>query len=178
MKILYFLIAALIIKFLLNLSRYLQCKWYLSKYQNYITNPEWGFVGDSPQIINLFKNAGIKDVVVTNVEFIGFGHFQSSHPSVFENLTVTRNDVVGAALNMFHKSIGVYRSRMLETINPLYWLEFIIFLPKHLLNYIGISPESIFIKIIQIIYWLLVFLFGVYREDFEGAIREWITNLF
>ena len=175
------MLAILVIKFLINLSRYIQCKWYLSRYQSHIKKPAWEFVEHSLQIVRIFKGAGVEDVTVSNVEFIGFGHFQSSRPSVFSNLTVTREDVVGAVLNMFYKSIGVYRSRMLETINPLYWVELIIFLPKQALNYIGIPPESAVIKIAQIIYWMLAtiasFLIGIYRADFENIIRVWITSL-
>ena len=181
MSILYLFLAILAIKFLINLSRYVQCKWYLSKYHGYIDKSTWGFVEHTLQIVRIFKSAGVEDFTVSNVKAIGFGHFQSSRPSVFNNLEVKREDIVSLVQRMFYQSIGVYRSRMYETINPLYWIELIVFLPKHALNYIGLSLDSVVIKTTQIIYWALAtiasFLIGIYRADLEIIIRDWIANL-
>ncbi len=179
-NILYFFIIILIIKFVINFSRYWRCKNYLAKYEEYFKNPDWKFVQNSVQIVELLKNAGIEDSVVTAVEPIGFGKIQSSHPSVFDNLTTIREDVVGLVLLKFHKAIGVYRSRMLETINPIYWVELAIFLPKHILSYLGVSPESTLIKIIQVVYWLVAtivgFIIGLFRTEIETLIKTWLTS--
>ena len=181
MSILYLFLVILAIKFLINLSRCVQCKRYLSKYHGYINKSTWGFVEHSPQIVKIFNSAGVEDSTVSNVRSVGFGHFQSSQASVFDNLEVKREDVVNLVKRMFYKSIGVYRSRMYETINPLYWVELIVFLPKHALNYIGLSLDSVVINITQIIYWALAtiasFLIGIYRADLEIVIRDLIANL-
>ena len=167
MTILYFFLAILIIKFVLNLSRFIQCKCYLSKYNNYIKDPKWGFIELSHQVVTLFKNAGVEDTTVPNVQFIGFGNFQASNPSVFSNISVIRKDIVSYVIGMFHQAIGIYRTRVLETFNPLYWIESIIFLPKQILNYMGVSSESIMIKVAQIIYWILVAIAGLLYGIFE-----------
>jgi hypothetical protein len=133
------------------------------------------------QIVRLFKNAGIQDQTLPSIDPIGFGYVQTSHPTVFNNLTFKRNDFVNATIGMFYESIGVYRYRMLETINPLYWIESIIFLPKTLLNYLGVSPESVVIKIVQLFYWVIsafiLFFLGLYRAEFENIVRDLIAKI-
>lgn len=176
------LFSAMLIKILINLSRYIQCRLYLTSYLHYIKKPSWGFVEQTPQIIRLFINAGIEDAIVSSVEWIGFGYFQTSKPSVFNNISVTRNDIVNLALKMFHRSIGIYKSRLIETINPIYWIELIIFLPKKISNYLGVSPESIVIKIAQLLYWIIATIIGilleVYKIDIQKIIQNWISTVF
>lgn len=160
----------------MNLSRYIQCKRLLAVYERYIKEPKWTFVENQLQVINLFKGAGVEDSTVTHVEEIGYGNLQSSRPSVFKNMPVRREDIVRITLGMFHRAIGVYRSRMIETINPLYWIETIIFLPRQILNYLGVTPESVIIKIAQLIYWLAAFVFGIYRFEVEEFVRGLLSK--
>ena len=91
-------------------------------------------------------------------------------------MPVRREDIVRITLGMFHRAIGVYRSRMIETINPLYWIETIIFLPRQILNYLGVTPESVIIKIAQLIYWLAAFVFGIYRFEVEEFVRGLLSK--
>jgi len=180
-NLLYAVLIVIAVKFAINFARYIQCKRYLSKYNRYITKPDYEFAEHQPQIIKLFKAAGVQDSVVTIVQEIGYGNLASSRPSVFSNLTNTREDIIGIVMQMFHQAIGIYRSRTLETFNPLYWVEFVIYLPKQTLKYVGVSPESAVIKIAQVAYWLLgiaaTFLLGLFRAEIEQLVKGWITRL-
>lgn len=81
----------------------------------------------------------------------------------------------------FHEAIGVYKSRLLETFSPIYWIEFAINLPKKILEYLGIAPESIVIKIFQLIYWIvgavLGFLYALYKPEIQTLVKDWLSNL-
>lgn len=181
MILIYFILAILFIKFLINFSRFNQSKWYYSKYKKYITKPTWGFVEHEHQIVKLFRDAGVEDNRVPMIEPLGYGKILTGQTSVFSNISITREDVVGSVRHMFHQTIGIYRSRMLETINPLYWIESIIFLPKRILNYVGVSSEKVVIKVFQIIYWLFAaiasILYGIYRGNIDLVVKDWITRL-
>jgi hypothetical protein len=99
---------------------------------------------------------------------------------VFRNLSNRREDVVMLIVSMFHKAMGVYKSRMWETINPLYWIESIIFLPRQLFTYLRVPPESVLIKLGQAIYWLLCIaaglIYGIYKPDVEQLVRGWLAR--
>ena len=171
----------ILIKVLINFQKYFRCKLLFRKYKTYMKNPEWEFLEFQPQIVSLLKDAGIEDSMVTVVQPIGYGNLQSSHVSVFSNISNRRSDVVGMVQGKFHQALGVYRSRIFESVNPLYWIEFFINLPKRLLTYIGVPAESIVIKILQLLYWVIAlivgFVFGIYKPDLELLIKNWINNL-
>jgi hypothetical protein len=179
-NLLYAFIVILIIKFLINLSRYMQCKSLLKEYENYVVHPSWTLTEKTSHIVRLFKEADIQDAAVGYSEPIGFGKVLTGTVSVFGNISTRTDDVVQRVLRMFHEAIGVYRSRMWETINPLYWIESIIFLPRQLFIYLGVPPESILIKLGQMIYWLLCIvagvIYGIYKPDVEAVVRSWLAR--
>jgi len=159
----------------MNLSKYQACKKYYKIYNAYLDNPKWDFLEVQPQIVKLFKEAKIDDNAVAYVENVGYGKvLADAHVSVMANIGNTRADVVSSVTAMFHKAIGTYRSRMLEAINPFYWLEFVFFLPKRMFEYFGTPPESIFIKITQAIYWLFAGVIGLLYSIFGNEINAYI----
>lgn len=172
--ILFFVI--LVLRFLINLSKYVQSKRYLEDYKQYIENGGWKIVEHSLQIVKLLEDAGVEDVAVTHVEEIGYGQLQNSRPSVFKNISIKRQDIAGHVLAMFHQAIGAYRSRMIETINPLFWIEVVIFLPKQFLKYLGASSDSLAARILQALYWIFGTLVWLYKIAFETAAKNWISQ--
>ena len=152
-------------------------------YNAYLKDPKWEFFEYQPQIVKLFKEAEIEDNTVTYVENVGYGKILAdAHVSVMSNIGNTRADVVTMVTSMFHKAKGTYRSRMLEAINPIYWLEFVIFLPKNVFRYTGASPESALVKTVQVIYWLLAsiigFLYGVFGSEINASMKSALLNMF
>lgn len=180
LNLLYGFLAIIAVKFVINFANYIQCKRYLARYKQYINEPDWKFVEHKSRIVKLLKDAGVSDSTVPYVEPVGFGYIRRASVSVQKNITATRGDVVGSSTAMLHEAIGVYRSRMLETFNPLYWIEFLIHLPKQTLGYLGISPESTVVKIAQLLYWIisaiLVFLFGLFRPEIENLIKGGLSR--
>jgi hypothetical protein len=64
-------IVILVIKFVINLSRYINCQRYFSHYDDFLKHPSWKIQEDSMQIVKLFKEAGVEDSLVTHVEELG-----------------------------------------------------------------------------------------------------------
>lgn len=181
--VLWILLGILGVKFALNFCKYIQCRQYLKKYNGYLKESHsWKFMRDKPQIVKLFQNAGIQDSFVAVVQPVGLGYISNSNVSVFANLQNKRQDIVSLTLGMFHQALGIYRTRMIEAFNPLYWLEFIIYLPKTILNYLDVSPESAFVKVTQIIYWLLTVILGVvyglFKTEVDQFMMDWILKFF
>ena len=51
---------------------------------------------------------------------------------------------------VFQKTIGVYKLRIFECINPFYWL----FLPKYIFKYLGYEPSKIVVSLSTFLYWV------------------------
>ena len=46
-------------------------------------------------------------------------------------------------------------------INPLFWIEFVLKFPTYFLEYIGLKSENIFIKLVQLLYWIIGIIIGL-----------------
>lgn len=82
---------------------------------------------------------------------------------------------------MFHDSLGVFKGRIKESLNPIYWIEFLIHLPKNILLYFDIPSKSILIKITQIFYWVIMTLCTaftrLYPQESDLLFKK-VLNLF
>jgi hypothetical protein len=161
------------VKFLLNFLKYLTCKRYFKVYNEHLKNPNFKIEEIKHQIIKIFKDADVLDNYTTVVQPVGYNRISTATGvSMMANIGSLREDVVMGNLAMFHSAIGTYRSRMWESINPVYWFEFVIFLPKNIFHYLGISAESVFIKIGNIIYWIVtVVLYGTFSNEINSYIK-------
>jgi hypothetical protein len=177
---LWLFLITVIVKFILNLSRYLKCKEYLSKYKKYLKDPKWEFAQHQPSIVSLFKMAGIEDSSILVIEPVP-GNVMKTQTSLFLNIITRRPDIIDTVRLNFQRAIGTYRSRMFEALNPLYWLETIIYLPQRVFSYLGVSPESTITKIVQLSYWLISIggglLYAVIEDQLLISLKDWLIKL-
>jgi hypothetical protein len=164
--------AVVLYKFVTNLVRFLRCKFLLKEYGKYLEDRGWDMVQHQEEVIGLFKKAGIKDSVVPYVEPVGMGQMISTTVSVFSNFTRIRADIAGTITSNFHRAIGVYKKRMLNSFNPLFWIDFVVNLPREALEYVGVPPEKSLVKVAQVIYWALGVLASVISALFKPEIVE------
>lgn len=174
MKYIIVILIVLVIKFILNLIHFLQCKYYLNLYTNWCKNDGWKMFELKQKIILLLKNANVTDAVVPNVEAVGYGLVSTCNISVFDNFPHNRRDMFEIMKNKFHEAIGVYRSRMIDTINPIFWVQYIIYLPKNILIYLGLKNKNIFIKIVQILWWIVGLIFTIFLTVYQTELTSFI----
>lgn len=100
--------------------------------------------------------------------------------SVIDNIGSNRKDIVNITLGMFKSSIGYYRTTAFNSFNPMYWIDLIIFLPKHILLYFEVTKNKNIFKIfnilLSIIWWgfnLIILLIG--KEKLINSILEFIN---
>lgn len=74
-------------------------------------------------------------VFVTEVLMLFLGAYLAQNTSLLNDLT---------------------RKRMLDAINPLEWIEFVLFLPRHLLKYFDIDTTDRTSKILNAIWWVVL----------------------
>ncbi len=82
---------------------------------------------------------------------INLKNLQNSYPrrkrTGYYGILPLRVQIFLNARNPRSKLRGIQRR-----INPLYWVEFILMLPKQLLKYLGVQPESAIVKVFQMAY--------------------------
>lgn len=176
-------VAVILAKLLINASRYLECRRLLKKYEQCILTRgrHLEVEEESQQIVALFRHAGITEPRVPFAQPVGYGQIKTGEVSVFENIASTREDVFALVIRAFHRAKGVYRSRIIEAINPVYWIETVIFLPQRALAFLGLAPETVFARIAQFAYWVLTvavgLLYGLCRPQIEQLVKYWLGSL-
>ena len=138
-------------------------KKYYQKYNDYFTKNDSSIEFDKRQIIDLFKDSEINDFNIPTIEPIGFGQGAQYTFSGFENMFMRDSRIFNGINSKFIESIGIYRHRMIQTFNPIFWFDFIFKLPEHILKYLGVLPDKLIVKIITLIYWILCLLFGLQK---------------
>lgn len=155
MRVLLLFLGLIIYRFLLNLYKYKRSEYFLQRYNSWFKTKDWELVQYQKEVVELFKKAEIEDSSFPVVEPVGYGQMISTTTSVFLNFPSQNQQCATLLIGSFHKAIGVYRRRMWQSLNPLWWLEYLIFLPVHFFRYLGVTTEAIFTKIIQLIYWII-----------------------
>ena len=78
---------------------------------------------------------------------------------------------------MILEAKGIFKERILETFNPIYWIESAIFLPKHTLMYLGIKPDNIILKLLQLAWFILAGAYSLLLVLYPDAFRLLIERL-
>ncbi len=165
-------------KFFLNLFRFFRTKHFLDWYSSWLKTKEWDLVQYQAEVVELFKKANVTDASVPVVEPVGFGRVMTTTTSIFINFPSQDLNTATLLISCFHKAIGVYRRRIWQSINPFWWIEFLIFLPVNVINYLGLSSENITTKIFQLIYWVIGVGFTLALSLYPETIRAKVEQLF
>lgn len=174
MKIILLFLAMIIYKAISNFVSFKKCESLEHQYTQWLKEQNNDFPKSKREIINLFKKAGISDSKIPVTQPIGFGKISTFNASVFENFPNRHVDHISIVLAMFSEAEGVYRKRLTDSINPLYWIETIIYLPRAIIQYLGLNTETITTKILQVLWWILTPVAILWRDQ----IWAFLINLF
>jgi len=178
LRLLYFPIGIILGKALYNVYYFFLVKRYLEKYQNYVKSKKGWYIRENRQkIIKVLENAGIEDVTQPHVEPMGWGFVSTAGFSVFKNLSTLRTDIVPIILGGLREAVSVYKSRIQESFNPVFWFETFAFLPRIMLRYLGLSSDGIVVKLAQFVWWVLVFLSTVTSIFFNKEFTDWVRSI-
>ena len=152
---------------------------FLSKeYDKFFTDKKVSVRERNSEIIALFKKANIKDSHIGFAKPVGFGMVQSGNVSTFDNLFVKNPEIISNAYDAFDQSKGVFKRRIKENFNPLFWIDCLIYLPKNIFIYLGLESSSLIVKSCQIIYWFMTAFYTIYNDQINNFIQGFLSNLF
>lgn len=112
---------------------------------------------------------------------VGWGYVETGQASVIDNFPSAREDFFYACRGMIHEAKGVYKKRIFETFNPLYWIEAVINMPREVLTYFGLSAENVITKIAQVLWWtfgvIASFTYALYKPQVDELVKKLIERL-
>ena len=129
------------------------------------------------EIKKLLKNANISDSYIPMSQHLGLGQISNGNASVYLNFPSRIIPIASSLSNKFDEAIGTYRNRVFESFNPIYWIETLIFLPKNLLQYIGLDSEKVAFKLCNILLTFIWWILGVLLLFFKPQINDLILSL-
>ena len=157
---------------------YLLTRKFLMKYEDHARNQnDWYIAENRQRIVELFKKANIRDTKLPYASPIGYGYMQTGKASVFDNIQSLKTNVVEIVYSKFREAKGTFRSRIFQSFNPIFWIESVIYLPKAILNYLGMTGDSLFIRIIQVLWWIIGAMGLVVGIVFNKDFTSWVTEV-
>lgn len=129
------------------------------------------------QIKRAVNVAGVMTYEIPTVEPMGWGKLASFKISPLDNLSNRREDVVQMNEGMFLDAIGTLRAKTFESVNPVYWIELIVFLPSKFFGYFGADPHKGVIKALQAVWWLIAAVSTVSGLVFNEQLLNWMRSL-
>ncbi len=166
---------AVLYKIVTNLFCFLSVNYYEKLYKKYllrVSSDDESFdespngiireiEGSTEKISDLFIRAGIEDFSLSIMQPAGYGFAVPQQISIFKNmtslLTVTEINIPTTMLAFFVRSLGIYKSRIFQAFNPLYWIDNFVYLPQKIVSYLGYSMEidkvKLIARILNLLYW-------------------------
>lgn len=161
-----------------NLSNYFTIKKFYASYLEFLKNSNDKIIYKAPEVINLFKKAGIKDTYCTIYEPAPYGRLQVLTVSLFRNFPELNDRAVGNYQRMFKTTEAIFLKRFKECFNPLFWIRFILLSPKHFLEYLGMNMEKTVSKLVNAFIYIIVGIIGYVANMFSAEIKIIFENFF
>ena len=181
LKIIVVFVCIVLFKATLNIYNYFTLKRYQRIYFDWHKNHIVPFPRYAEQTVKLLENAGLKDGAMSITEYHLGQPYLHSGVSIFKSICSGNGSIVHEICLCFEKALGVYRTRIFESFNPIFWINLIVFAPKHLLNYFGADMEKSTSKalnvILTFIWWLITISFSIFKEDIFTIIISFLQKI-
>ena len=69
---------------------------------------------------------------------------------------------------------GTFKHRIIENFSPLFWIDCVLFLPRTVLEYMGVDGNGVITKVFQLLYWAAAPLLLVFRDKLSQYILSLI----
>lgn len=145
---------------LINAYRLVRIKSLHGEYKEYFQqlaqgNGSWDFVRRQPEVKDLLAKSGVGNPMLPRADLLGLGQVLNHNLNVIDNMVTNDQEIVQHMLHLFHMAEGAFSFRIRQSINPIFWLETVIFLPSLVLGFVGVPPTSSLSKIATVAVWLL-----------------------
>ena len=112
---------------------------------------KWDLAERQTEIKRLFQKAGLEEPHVLHTQQVQNVGIASVPMSAWDNLTLLEKEVIDINRMCFHRAIGAFRQRRNETLSLVFWIEFLLFHPRNLLDYLGIVKGGIVANLFNVL---------------------------
>ncbi|MCM1236198.1 MAG: hypothetical protein NC489_39450 [Ruminococcus flavefaciens] len=177
MKYLIFcLLFAVLFKFLYNYRRYRRMKNLQSKYRQWVrsnSSPDDDSISSAyTEITDLISDADLKDVYLKKTDT------ENDLKLNILSSNIIDNELTDKVMNIVS---GKFEHEYRKALNPLNWIETIVFLPKSLLDYIGLSKDTVANKLLQVfltvVYWAVSAFCLLYQDNIPDIVKSLMEKL-
>lgn len=135
-------------------------KEYLDYLGNLANDTEnWEFYEKIPEIKEFLIKAGLQSSLVDVYENLGPA-IHRYKLDLFENIAANNIEIASLMRGHLKQAIGVYKRRIREAYNPIYWIELLVYLPQNIVSYI-LGKDAIpnwLIRLMNAIWWICGFI--------------------
>lgn len=181
--ILSLLIICVAYKLVSNFMLFKKANKILNSYLHYIFNDDvpLDFVQTKTELKYVVEKSNITNRLVPISRAIGNGQICNYSVDLIEAFPNKDRCFVSNTTFMLEEAIGCFKFRMKQAINPFYWLELVIFAPKHFMKYIGLKDfNSSAIKILNLIFtftwWLVCGMVAYFKSDILNTINLFVQK--
>lgn len=170
----------LVLNFIYQYHQYRRCEKFKTWYEKWLLDAN--FKKDLNQyrmeLKSLIYRAGLKNIKIPFEEPIGGGHIRTMTINPIDQFPTRIQVIAFSILRNISAAQGVYKKRMWASINPIQWIEFIIFLPSIILSYLGLEKENSISKIFNVIWWAVgVVIIPVIITTYANEISIFVKGL-
>lgn len=145
---------------LINAYRLVRTKSLHKEYKEYFDGLTQGtasmdFVRRQSEVKDLLAKSGVGNPILTRAEPLGLGQVHNYNMNVIDNMVMNDQEVVQHMVHLFYMAEGTFSFRIRQSINPIFWLETVIFLPSLMLGFVGVSSTSPLSKTANVVGWVM-----------------------
>lgn len=168
--ILFILLIHVLRGFFLNLYYWFRIRKIAVIYEKYIKAEDKDITFEinkyKRELIELFTSARIKNCKKHVAQVIAPLQYIPKEVDFFENLTFRNSEIASFIMGSSLEAEGVYQHRIFKAIHPIFWLEFLIFLPQNCVSYLGLNKIECFLwigKLGNFVYWIILFIIALLK---------------
>lgn len=170
-------ISVFLFKLISNAYYFFRVKTLSHHYNEFLYKGNTQILKEASETLELFKRAKVTDSNIPLVKKNGV-LVQTMNVSLFLNFPSQVRDLASATVKAFDFAEGFYLKNIKSCFNPIYWIDLIVFAPKHIFLYLGFDTNKVFIKFLilffNFIFWLIsVLIIPVFQDE----IKVMIVNL-
>jgi hypothetical protein len=128
------------------------------------------------EIKRLIKRAGLSEPRINFMEAKGYGFVGQESINVLDNILFLNVNVQNNISHVLHVAKGHYLNQVKNSINPIFWVEVLFFLPKEIVNASGFVANTkvseMLVNISQIVYWVAVILVIIKNPNLIGDVLK------
>lgn len=165
-------------KLLNNGYKAYRCNKLYNEYCNWLmNNGSYDISHTIAEVTELLKE--YEDNFIPLVQPAGFGVIHNMKVRILSQYPSRVHDIAAAQANLFSSAISQYQYKVKQCFNPLYWIDLVIWFPKNIVSFLGISEELKSVKVINIIlqlgYWILLLIQWL-GLDFKVLLLQILSN--